>query len=224
MSQTATASPAPAPRRRSRSPRAGKPTPAWHQVFLSMLPKITRYAKIAFRNLDREARLEAVQNVVANSCAAVAGLAKRGKLDLCYPTVLARFGIKQTRDHRITGGSLNIKDVLSKYCQANKRVHVDRLDKFNEADNAWEEVVVEDKTAGPDEIARVRIDFASFLASLPVRLRRIARFLAKGETTTAASAKFSCSPGRISQIRSELKAAWARHVGDDPGPASANAA
>lgn len=208
---------------RRQDPRC-KRVPAWHTKLYAMLPTIIRYAKIAFRNLDPEARQEAVQNVVTNSCAAVAALARRGKLDLAYPTVLAQYGIKQTRDHRITGGHLSIRDVMSGYCQARKNVKVERLDRFNEDDDAWEETVVEDKTAGPAEIARVRIDFASFLASLPVRLRRIARFLARGETTTAASKKFGCSPGRISQIRVELKRAYERHVGDDPGAAVANAA
>ena len=81
---------------------AACPAPRWHRVFLAMLPKIISYAKSAFRNLDPEARAEAVQNVVANSCAAVAGLARRGKLDPRHPTVLAQYGIKQTRDHRIS--------------------------------------------------------------------------------------------------------------------------
>jgi hypothetical protein len=198
-----------------------RPIPAWHKVFLAMLPTITRYAKIAFRNLDPEARQEAVQNVVANSCAAVAALARRGKLDLAYPTVLARFGIQQTRDNRITGGKLNIKDVLSKYCQANKGVKVDRLDRFNEQDDAWEEAVVEDRTAGPADIARTRIDFADWLASLKRRDRKIAESLAAGNRTGEVAKRFKVCAGRISQLRKELARDWHRFVGDDPEPAVA---
>jgi hypothetical protein len=56
-----------------------------------------------------------------------------------------------------------------------------------------------------------------------VRLRRIAKYLARGESTTAASKAFGVSAGRISQIRAELKNAWdTRFLGND-GPA-ANAA
>ena len=120
---------------RRQDPRR-KRVPAWHRVFLAMLPKIVAYARGAFSGLDPEARQEAVQNVVANSCAAVAALARRGKLDLCYPTVLARFGIRQTRDNRITGGKLNVRDVMSKYCQAKKGVVVERLDHFDDEENA----------------------------------------------------------------------------------------
>ncbi len=84
-------------------------------VYAKMLPSIRRHARIAFRYLKPEAKQEAVQNVLCNTWAALVGLARRGALDLAYPSVLARFGIKQTRDHRITGGHLDVKDVLSEY-------------------------------------------------------------------------------------------------------------
>ena len=138
--------------------------PRWHRVFLSMLPQIVRYAKIAFRNYPPEAKQEAIQNVVANSCAAVAALARRGKLDICYPSVLARFGIRQTLDNRLTGNSLNVKDVLSKYCQDRKGVTVERLDHFDEEEGQWQEAVVEDtRTASVPEIDSFRVDFADWL-------------------------------------------------------------
>jgi hypothetical protein len=47
-------------------------------------------------------------------------------------------------------------------------------------------------------------------------MRKIAKLLATGETTTAAAEKFGLCTGRISQIRSELKAAWDRFVGEQP--------
>jgi hypothetical protein len=157
--------------------------------------------------------------VIANACQAFKALWDRGKQSIAYPTVLANYAIRQVRDHRKVGGKLNIKDVLSPYCQKRKGVVVERLDHFDDEENAWAEVVVEDKTAGPADIAATRIDFADYLRSLPTRQRRIAKFLAKGETTTAASTKFGLSAGRISQIRTELKQAWNHFVGNDPSPA-----
>ncbi len=216
MSRIATACPAsPNPRR--------KKTPAWHRVFLSMLPTIVRYAKIAFRGYTPEARQEAVQNVVANSCAAVAALAKRGKLDLAYASVLAKFGIRQTLDHRKTGNSLNVKDVLSKYCQDNKGVVVERLDHFDKAEEAWQEVLVEDKHCGPAEIACTKIDFEEWLKSLPVRYRRLAQYLSLGHRTSDAAKKFKVSAGRVSQLRGELAANWRKFIGDEPGEGAAMA-
>ncbi len=104
MSRIATACPAsPNPRR--------KKTLAWHRVFLGMLPKIIRYATIAFRGYGPEAKQEAVQNVVANTCVAVATLAKRGKLDLAYPSVLRGSALLR---RRTTASSAAIS--MSKTC------------------------------------------------------------------------------------------------------------
>ena len=70
-------------------------------------------------------------------------------------------------------------------------------------------------------LVQTKLDFADYLRSLPVRHRRIAKFLAKGETTSTTSRKFGVSAGRISQMRAELKQAWDRHVGNDLAPAVA---
>ncbi len=199
------------------------PRPHWHKEFLALLPAILRHAKIAFAYLKPEARAEAVQEVVANACQAYARLVELGKTDIAYATALARYGVKQTRDHRKVGGHLNILDVLSKYCQRRKNLTVERLDKFDHAENVWEEILVEDKHAGPAATACARLDMDSWLKSLPVRHRRIAQYLSLGNRTSQAARKFKVSAGRISQLRKELAANWRAFLGDDPGPA-ANAA
>lgn len=193
-----------------------KPAPAWHEGFLKMLPKIRLHARVCFRALDPEAKAEAVQNCIANAMIAYARLYELGKIELAYPTALAKYAVAQTKDFRVVGGHLAIKDVLSPYCQARKHIQVDRLDRFDSKDGEWLEVLLEDKTAGPADIVRTKLDFAGWLRSLPLRLRRIAKFLAGGQTTKDAAVKFHVSEGRISQIRRELKAAWHAFVGDEP--------
>ena len=127
----------------------------------------------------------------------------------------------QTKDFRIVGGHLAIRDVLSPYCQKQKGVVVERLDRFDEEEEAWREILIEDRHAGPAEIAATRLDFAAWLRSLPGRLRKVAKVLATGETTTAAAQKFCVSAGRISQLRQELYQSWRRFVGEAPCPAMA---
>jgi len=195
--------------------------PAWHQGFLAMLPAIRTHVRIAFRHLNPESREEAIQNCIANAMTAYARLHELGKVDLAYPSVLARFAVAQTKDFRTVGGHLAIRDVLSAYCQKRKRITVERLDKFDTEEGQWQEIVLQDQRATPADIVRVKLDFAAWLRSLPARLRKIAKFLANGETTSAAAKKFDVSAGRISQIRKELKAAWRQFVGEDPGPGAA---
>jgi hypothetical protein len=196
--------------RRSQTP------PVWHEAFLAMVPAIKAHATISFRHLKPEAREEAVQEVICNACCAFARLVELNKTALAYPSVLARFGVAQTRDGRKVGGKLNSRDVSSEYCQRQKGVTVERLDKFDREEDAWQELLIEDKHTGPAEVAATRIDFTAWLQALPRRLRRTAKFLANGETTTAAAKRFRLSQGRISQIRKELYLAWHRFQGEEP--------
>ena len=161
----------PAPRRRR-----------WHRQFLALLPQIVTHAKIAFRHLNPELRAEMVQEVVCNAMQAFVRLVQLKKADIAYGSVLAAYGEKQARDGRKVGGHLNCLDISSEYCQRLKHVVLDRLDHDKDDENAWCEVLVEDHHAGPDEIARTRIDFTDWLVSLKRRDRRVAEFLAQGET------------------------------------------
>ena len=199
--------------------RCRKSPPAWHADFEAIIPAIERHAKIAFRHLDPEAREEAVQETICNACQAFVRLVELGKTDVAYATVLARFGVSQTREGRKVGGKLNCRDILSDYCQQKKSLVVERLDHYDSDEEAWAEILIEDRHAGPAETAIVRIDFATWLRSLPGRLRKIALFLANGETTTAAAKRFRVSQGRISQIRKELFLAWHCFQGEEPASA-----
>ena len=205
----------------ARSPQSRFSIAKCQAAYLQMMPAIKRHARIAFRYLKPEAKQEAVQNVLCNTWAALVGLARRGKLDQAFPSILAGFGVKQTRDYRVVGGHLDIKDVLSKYCQVNKGVFVKRLDHYDDEENGWYQVLIEDRRSGPADIACTRIDFDAWLHSLPCRHRRLAQFLSLGNRTSDAARKFKMSNGRVSQLRRELAASWRRFAGDNPLPEAA---
>ena len=190
-------------------------TPQGHKVFLAMLPTIRKYASFSFRHLRPEARAEAVEEVIANALQAFVRLVQQNKIDVAYPTPLASYGVRQVRDGRKVGGSLNIKDVLSKYCQDHKHVVVERLDRFNDLDDCWEEAVIIDTRNSPvAEIVAFRLDFADWLQRLKRRDRRIAEYLSLGNRTSDAAHKFKVSEGRVSQLRKELAESWSQFVGD----------
>ena len=199
----------PAPRRRR-----------WHKVFMAMLPQIVSHAKYSFRRLRGEARQDAIQETIANALVAFVALVRRGKMSIAYPSVLARYAAAQVNDGRRVGNRLNVREILSPYAQRLKGFRVERLDCHDEEENTWAEAIVEDKTAGPAEIACTRIDFSDWLSSLKRRDRRVAEFLANGETTKMAARKFRVSQGRISQLRRELAESWRTFIGDEPGGAA----
>jgi hypothetical protein len=187
-----------------------------------MLPKIAGHARVSFRYLKPEARAEAVQEVVCNALQAFVRLVQLKKTDLAYPTVPAKYGVAQTRDHRKVGGHLNVCDVSSEYRQRLKGVVVERLDHYDDEDDAWQEAVVEDtRTASVPDIVAFRCDFADWLSSLKRRDRRIAESLALGNRTTDVAKRFKVCSGRVSQLRRELAASWRKFVGDAPEAAAA---
>jgi len=179
---------------------------ASNERFLEMLPVIRRYARMAFRDRDPEARAEKVQEVIANAFVADSRLLEQGKSELAYPTPLARCAIRQVKSGRHVGSSLNVHDVSSTHCQIRKGVRLVRLDHYDKDAEEWKEILIEDHRAGPAEIAAARIDFGAWLASLPRRLRKIVATLATGESTVTAARLSGVSAARISQLRGELKA------------------
>jgi len=199
-----------------RSPKPASNPPAWHAHFLKMLPAIRLHAKISFRNHNAEAREEFIEEVVANALQAYVRLVQQGKTDVARPGPLARYGVAQVRDHRRVGGHLNIRDVMSEYCRQRKNLTLERLDKFDQSEDQWQEILLEDRRAGPFDIVRTKLDVAAWLRSLPSKLRRIAKTLANGDRTSDVAKKFNLSAGRISQIRAELAHSWRRFIGDDP--------
>ena len=189
-------------------------TPEWHQVFLRMAPAIETHAKLVFRGLPPEAKAEMVQNALCLACAATARLAELGKLDLCYPSVLATYAVAQTKEGRVPGNRLNCRDVSSEYCRHRKDLVLERLDRHDSEEDTWNEILVEDKNAGPAQIATVRIDFASWLKTLSPRTRRIAKFLSVGNKPSDAAERFGLSRCRISLLRKELHESWSNYVGE----------
>jgi hypothetical protein len=182
--------------------------------FLSLLPAIREQARFAFRREKTERRQELIAEVIANAFVAFVRLLDRGLEAIVYPTPLAQFAIRQVRDGRRVGCRLNVLDVSSEYAQHSKRFSVGRLDHFHEQEGTWQEVLLEDRKAGPAETAAARIDISDWFDRLPRHKRRVAATLATGETTKRAARKFKVSPGRISQLRRELEDAWRAFQGE----------
>lgn len=192
----------------ARDLRSRKPArPAWHAGFLCMLPSIKAQLRFAFCELNPEERAEAMAEAIANAAIVYARLHQLGKIDVAYPSALARFAAAHYRAGRRIGARLNIHDVMSHYAQRRRGIRVERLDRFD-AEEGWKEVFVEDRASTPAELAASRIDFADWLDRLSAKRRKIAATLATGETTLHAARKFRLTPGRISQLRREFHQDW----------------
>jgi DNA-directed RNA polymerase specialized sigma24 family protein len=182
--------------------------------FLAMLPKIRRQAAYRLRYLSKKDRADAVQEVVARAFVSYVRLIERGKADLAFAGPLARYGAYQYLSGRRVGSRMNCHDITSDYCRQKKGLSLEQLARFDEPTGEWEELVVEDRHAGPAEVATTRVDFAAWLESLPKRTRCVAETLATGEATSHVARIFGLTPGRVSQLRRELYDAWRVFTGE----------
>lgn len=91
---------------------------AWHEQFLDLLPAIRRHALVSFQHLQREARAEAVQDVVAYALVAFVRLLQFGRGEIAYAAPLAGFGVARVRDGRRVGTSVNVLDVTSRHANS----------------------------------------------------------------------------------------------------------
>ena len=190
-------------------------TEDWHAPFLEMLPAIREVALKVFSGLDPDAREEAAAEVVAYAVVAFKALWDQGKPELAYPTVLAMYGAKRVKIGRKVGCKLNVRDVSSEYCQLQKGLTVERLDRYDKYEGAWIEAVVEDHHTPVVDQVWFRIDFPDWLSLFPDRDRRIAEALAAGSRTGEVAREFEVSAGRISQMRKRFAESWSVFHGEE---------
>jgi hypothetical protein len=191
----------------TRVPRA-VPAPVWHAGFLSALPAIRSYARGALQHLSGESRDDALAEVLANVTVAYARLHQRGRANPRFARALVLYAVRQFCDGRRVGSRLNSRCLLSAYARRKHDFTVERLDRFRRDEEVWEEVLVEDATVSPAELAAIRMDFAAWLRWLHPRRRRIALALASGCSTQETAVRFGLSQGRISQLRRWFKQHW----------------
>jgi len=197
-----------------KSNSAVQPQGPQHERFLAMLPQIRRQALAAFRSQRCESREELIQEVVANSYRTWVLLVRRGKESVAYPTPLAQFAIRQVRDGLRVGGCQSTQDIMSASASKSHGFKVERFAQRDPQTGVWNEQLVEDRRAGPAEVAAARLDLAAWYRTLSKRNRKIASALAMGETTADVARRYALTSGRISQLRLWLRKHWEQFQGD----------
>lgn len=188
---------------------AASASPRLTDDFVAMLPAIRTIARKAFRARNYSDREELVAEAIASSFVQYCGLLARGAANRAFATPLGHYGVRHAHVGRRVGGHLNMDDVSSAYCRRHRKVSLLRFTCTSSGEQSgWRELVVEDRRAGPADVAVTRLDFQEWLNRLPEREHRIALYLASGEPTCNAAVHFGVSRGRISQIRDELRRSW----------------
>jgi hypothetical protein len=188
----------------------------WQAHYLELLPAIGRHARYCFRHWRRQAREEAVAEVIASSLVACQRLAMAGRLDLAYASPLARYGVLRYLAGRRVGASCGATDVLASQCQRRQGFAVEDLELVSDG-------LPDHRQVTPAARAATRLDFTLWLQSLAARDRALVELLATGETTQAAARTFGISAGRVSQLRSQYRRSWREFIGETAAPLASRA-
>ena len=175
---------------------------SWQTNFVGMLPEIEQRLRRAFRQLDPASKDEAIGEGVLHALLAYSRLHEQRREQVATPASLAFYSARAVRRGRPAAGKMNGQDVLSRYAQVGHNIQVDH------SKGEWIEALVEDKRASvPDQVS-VRLDFASWFATLTMRMKEIAKDLAFGCSTAEVARKYGLTASRISQMRRLLEESW----------------
>jgi hypothetical protein len=179
--------------------------PNWQSSFVAMLPEIERRLRRKFRQFSPESREDAVAEGVIHSLLSYVRLVEQCRADSISPSNLAWYATLAVKRGRPAGNRMNGKEPLSRYAQVGNGIQVEQRH------GNWMELMVEDKRASvPDQVA-AKLDVGAWFATLSRRMKRIARDLAYGFSTSEVAEKHGVTAGRISQLRRTLEESWSAY-------------
>ena len=197
---------------------------AQHQ-FTTQLPAVDNAVRWAFRRwrpLRQQEYEEALAEARAAAWSAWCGLLSRGKDPLqvgvhAIANNAARYVFHGRKIARRSGGR-GAMDVHHRKAQAACGFAILSLDGNGQlaTRNAcgWRDWIVTDHRCTPADQAAFRIDFADWMASLPLRRRLTAELLAQGYGTLDVALAVGISAPAVSQARSWLAESWRNYQGE----------
>jgi hypothetical protein len=187
-----------------------------------MLPRIERYARIAFRHLSGEKKEDAVCEVIAQCVCAYRRLSDRNELHRAFASVLARYAVKHYHRGRRVGTPQHSRDVYSVEAQNKAGIELCPVGTPRDQRAEWLECLIDGRRMPVPDQAHFRVEFPRWLSLQSSRNQQIAEQLSLGHSTARVARQFGVSPGRISQIRRELHDSWTEFVGEKQGEPEAD--
>jgi hypothetical protein len=194
-----------------------------HGQFVEVvLPRIQTHAALVFRDFKADEKDELTADAFALAWKWMVRLVQRGKDPTKFPTAIATLVCRAVKCGRRLIGQEKAKDALSRRAQRRHGFRVEQMPATTRTSHEglyavvggqrmldrWEAFLQDNvKTPIPDQV-NFRLSFPRFMDGQQDRTRRIAEFLALGNSAKAAAQKFGLSPCRITQIRQRLCKDW----------------
>lgn len=172
---------------------------------IAILPIVERYARKVFSWCSPEEREERTAEAVAHAFVGYVSLVRRGRDREVTAWSLAFIAARRVKSGRHVGSSQDkATDVFTK----RNGFTVLRFGTMRDLPSEFHEALVENARSPVPEQAAFRIDFPDFLSKQPGKKRKVAALLAVGNRATDVARSVGVSPGRVTQIRKELRQDW----------------
>jgi len=172
---------------------------------IAILPVVQRYARRVFSWCTAEEREERTAEAVAQAFVGYVSLVRRGRDTNVTAWNLAFIAARRVKSGRHVGGSQDkATDVMTK----RNGFTVVRFGTMRDLPSEFHEALVENARSPVPEQAAFRIDFPDFLSKQPGKKRRVATLLAVGNRAIDVAQTVGVSPGRVTQIRKDLRRDW----------------
>jgi hypothetical protein len=149
---------------------------SWQDRFVALLPALQRRLQRNFRHLDPASREEAVAEAMALCVLAYVRLEERNRTHVASASTLAWYATRQVNLGRTAAGRLNKKEPLSRYAHVMNGISVQH--------DEWVDHLIDNPRWDVAEQVAVRLDARQWFKTLSLRVRRIARDLAHGFSTS----------------------------------------
>ena len=186
---------------------------AAQKQFEQALPAIDTTLQFQFKDLPRQQREEALADARAATWSWWTSLLARGK----DPLAIGVTGIASNAARFVRGGRKIGNQNFGRGCPDLQDPRVRRKTGLRvvsiEDTGAWREWL-QDHRIGPADAACFSIDFEVWLASLPLRKKRMAELLLQGHRTGDVAGMVGVTAGAVSQTRSSLESSWRAYQGE----------
>jgi hypothetical protein len=196
-------------------PSKSSPTTSWQDGFLTLLPRIERYARRELRELSGDVKDDAMCEIVASCLCAYYRLFQRNELRRAFASTLVRYAVSLYYCGRRVGTSQCSRDAYSRRVNDRSACALLSIGIPSDQYGGWKETITNNHSTPIPEQVHFRIEFPRWLRAQTLRNRQIAEALSVGYTTAEVARQFRISSGRVSQLRREFCASWNRLTGDN---------
>src|SRR3954465_14632175 len=136
---------------------------SWQDDFLTLLPRIERYARRELRDLRGEVKDDAICEIIASCLCAYYRLFQRNEVQRAFASTLVRYAVALYYRGRRVGTSQCSRDAYSRRAHGKAAGELLSIGAPGEQNGGWKETLIDNRSTPIPEQVHFRIEFPQWL-------------------------------------------------------------